>query len=107
MLNSNPPPNPDLSSASQTSHYAREEEVDEAIQKALKQSDLELDEVKEELQVPKHVKAVKTLSDYRRNSDLNMSIPDSQPSQAMVDCLAHDDHQGGEQIADSQLAVML
>jgi hypothetical protein len=82
----------------------REEEVDDAIQQALKQSKEEIIEVKKQQQVPKHVPSVKSLSDFRRNENLNMAIPPTLAPQEILDSLPHADHQGENLIGATQLA---
>jgi hypothetical protein len=87
-----------------TDFALREEEVDDAIKQAIKQSKEKIKEVQKQQQVPKHVPSVKSLSDYRRNSDLNMAIPNTLPSHEILDSLPHADHQGEDQIGATQLA---
>jgi hypothetical protein len=71
-----------------------EEEVDEAIQKAMREQKKEIAAQKIAMNVPDHVPSVKSLSDFQRNQNLNVKNIITRPPPAMIADLPQDAHQG-------------
>jgi hypothetical protein len=70
-----------------TDFVMTEDEVTAAIEEAEKKDKEQMAAYKEDESLPKHVKSIKSQSDYKRNRDLNMAQPTPRPHPAMLDNL--------------------
>jgi hypothetical protein len=86
-----------------TDFTMNEEEVDAAILQATLQNQKDMDEATTTADRPKHVKSIKSLSDFRRNQEMNMAQPTPRPHPSMLLDLPHLDHQGEQSIGEEQL----
>ena len=71
-----------------------EEEVNEAIQKAMREQKKELAAHKIAMNVPDHVPSVKSLSDFQRNQSLNVKNITTRPPPEMIADIPQEVHQG-------------
>jgi hypothetical protein len=83
-------------------HFSmREDECEAAMQEAVFQNEQELAAVRRDPAIPRHVQSIKSLSDYKRNEDLNVQEPTPRPPHAMLE--PQQDLQGENPVGISQL----